>query len=419
MAGMFYSLEEVVEQLSLTEEQVTQLVKDGKLKEFRDGDKVLFKVKQVQQLAAESEDVVELTEDEDELIPLTDDDDEDLAIDGDLSPAMDDDDADLAIDDVLSPAMDDDDADPAIDGDLSPVMDDDDADLAIDDVLSPATADDEDDLDIEGLNLDISSEGSSIELLLDETMEKTGDLDVLSEDTAPPAPSISGLGEDIDLAELSGADTNVGTTGINVLADTDDEYKLTSDTKSETAAFDADSTGIGSLDDDLNMDSIGSGSGLLDLSLQADDTSLGAVLDDILPAAGEAAEAPLTAEESHMAEEADKIFEEAGDSAVIPQVSETRAMGQYFEPAPDKVSNACGIMLVIPFLALIYAVIVVLMGTKGISPPIVSFAASDGPMGMAIIWLIVISLSIISLLIFAVAALTSGKGEKEDTYQQV
>ena len=389
MAGMFYSLEEVVEQLSITAEQVTQLVKDGKLKEFRDGDKVLFKVEQVQQLAAESEDVIELAVDEDELIALEADDGEDLA------PLAIDDDEELTIDDVPSPATADE-----------------------DELVSLASGDEDDDLDLEELNLDISSEGSSIELLLDETMEKTDDLDALSEDTAPLAPSVSGIGDDIDLAELSGADTNVGTTGINVLADTDDEYKLTSDTKSETAAFETDSTGLGSLDDDLNMDSIGSGSGLLDLSLQADDTSLGAVLDDILPTAGEAAEAPLTAEESHMAEEADKIFEEAGDSAVIPQASETRPMGQYFEPAPDKVSNACGIMLIIPFLALIYAVIVVLMGTKGISPPIVSFAANDGPMGIAIIWLIVISLSVISLLIFTVAALTSGKGEKQDTYQQ-
>ncbi len=372
MAGMFYSLEEVVEQLSITAEQVTQLVKDGKLKEFRDGDKILFKIEQVQQLASESEDVVELAVDEEELIPLGSDDDEDMA--------------------------------------------------PLDEPVSLATGgDDDDDLDLEELNLDISSEGSSIELLLDETMEKTGDLDVLSEDTAPPAAaSVSGIDDDFDLADMSSADTNVGTTGINVLADTDDEYKLTSDTKSETAAFDADSTGIGSLDDDLNMDSIGSGSGLLDLSLQADDTSLGAVLDDILPAVGEGpAEAPLTAEESHMGEEADKIFEEAGDSAVIPQASDARLMGQYIEPAPDKVSNACGIMLIIPFLALIYTIIVVLMGAKGISPPIVSFAASDGPMGMAMIWLIIISLSIISLLIFTVAALTNGKGEKQDTYQQV
>ena len=98
MAGMFYSLEEVVEQLSITAEQVTQLVKDGKLKEFRDGDKVLFKVEQVQQLAAESEDVIELAVDEDELIPLEADDDESPA------PLAIDDDEELAIDDVPSPA---------------------------------------------------------------------------------------------------------------------------------------------------------------------------------------------------------------------------------------------------------------------------------------------------------------------------
>ena len=33
--------------------------------------------------------------------------------------------------------------------------------------------------------------------------------------------------------------------------------------------------------DDINLDSFGSGSGLLDLSLQADDTSLGGILDEI------------------------------------------------------------------------------------------------------------------------------------------
>ena len=55
------------------------------------------------------------------------------------------------------------------------------------------------------------------------------------------------------------------------------------------------------------MESFGSGSGLLDLSLQADDTSLGAVLDDILPAgAEEGGEIPMAGglmdEEDLMAE---------------------------------------------------------------------------------------------------------------------
>lgn len=387
MAGMFYSLEEVIEQLSTTEDAITQLVKDGKLKEFRDGDKVLFKVDQVQGLASESDDVVELTADEEELISLEDDGEE-------LVSLSDDDVAPLAVEE------------------------DEEVSLSVeeDELVSLAPEGDED-LDLEELSLDISSEGSSIELLLDETMENAGDLDVLSDESAIATPDVSGIGEDVDLAELSTADTNVGTTGINVLADTDDEYALTNDTKSETVGFDSDSTGLGSLDDDINMDSIGSGSGLLDLSLQADDTSLGAVLDDILPAAGEG-EAPLTPEESHMADEADKIFEEAGDSSVLPQTPDSGPVVQYFEPKADNASNICGLTLIFPFLALVYMVIVVLMGTKGISPAIVSFAAGDGPMGIAVIWLIVIPLAVILSLTVLITSFAGGKGKKQDVYQQ-
>ena len=81
------------------------------------------------------------------------------------------------------------------------------------------------------------------------------------------------------------ADTNVGTVGINILSGTEDAYKLTEDTKAETQAGDVDE--IEGLDADANLENVGSGSGLLDLSLQADDTSLGAVLDDILPGGDE------------------------------------------------------------------------------------------------------------------------------------
>ena len=40
------------------------------------------------------------------------------------------------------------------------------------------------------------------------------------------------------------------------------------------------------IEDDVNLDSFGSGSGLLDLSLQADDTSLGGILDEIYTSEG-------------------------------------------------------------------------------------------------------------------------------------
>ena len=40
-------------------------------------------------------------------------------------------------------------------------------------------------------------------------------------------------------------------------------------------------SGLKEIEEDVNLDSFGSGSGLLDLSLQADDTSLGGILDEI------------------------------------------------------------------------------------------------------------------------------------------
>ena len=47
MAGMFYSLQEALDKLSMTEDQIKQAVADGKLREFRDGPNLLFKVEEV------------------------------------------------------------------------------------------------------------------------------------------------------------------------------------------------------------------------------------------------------------------------------------------------------------------------------------------------------------------------------------
>ena len=47
MAGMFYTIQEVATKLGKTEDQIKQLVQEGKLREFRDGAKILFKVNEV------------------------------------------------------------------------------------------------------------------------------------------------------------------------------------------------------------------------------------------------------------------------------------------------------------------------------------------------------------------------------------
>ena len=50
MAGMFYSLQEAAEKLNKTEEEIKQIVQEGKLRVFRDGPNLLFKVEEVEAL---------------------------------------------------------------------------------------------------------------------------------------------------------------------------------------------------------------------------------------------------------------------------------------------------------------------------------------------------------------------------------
>ena len=56
MAGMFYSLQETIEKLNKTEEEIKQIVAEGKLREFRDGPSLLFKVEEVEALIPQGQD---------------------------------------------------------------------------------------------------------------------------------------------------------------------------------------------------------------------------------------------------------------------------------------------------------------------------------------------------------------------------
>jgi hypothetical protein len=56
MAKMFYTLEEVAEKLGKTEDQVKEMAKSGQIQEFRDRDKLMFKVEQIDLLAGGDDD---------------------------------------------------------------------------------------------------------------------------------------------------------------------------------------------------------------------------------------------------------------------------------------------------------------------------------------------------------------------------
>lgn len=66
MAKMFYNLDEAAKKLGKTEGEVREMASKGQLTEFRDGDKLIFKVDQVDLLAGDA------GADESGMIPLTD-----------------------------------------------------------------------------------------------------------------------------------------------------------------------------------------------------------------------------------------------------------------------------------------------------------------------------------------------------------
>ena len=306
MAGMFYSLQEVCEKLGKSENEIKQLVQEGKLREFRDGSNLLFKIGDVKALSGG----------EDSEIALSIDDSGELSLaSGQIETAGLE---ELASEDTKA-------------SDLS------------------GTAGARIGEDIEGLSLgELTGEGSELN-----PGDKNG----------------------IEMDELSSEDTKFATAGssINVLGGTEDGYSMTEDTSGETKLVDAEDGGeasLGRLDDDMNLDNFGgSGSGLLDLSLQADDTSLGAVLDDIYPEGGadNGVDTPAVGEVG-VVEEAEKIFE---DADAVSSAAEPRGQAVYVEAVSAGADLTFAIALFVAFLAIIYAgIIITAAAIKEISPGI-------------------------------------------------
>ena len=225
MAGIFYSLQEVCEKLGKSEDEIRQLVQEGKLREFRDGSNLLFKVEDVDVLSGGG---------------------------GDSEIA-------LSIDDS---------------GELS---------LASGQIDTAGLS------ELVGEDTKTSDSSSETDAKIGEDTDLANLTDTKTNEDTEDAQELSM--EELTGEELDSEDTKFATAGssINVLGGTEDGYNLTDDTSGETKLLgDEEEATLGRLDDDMNLDSFGgSGSGLLDLSLQADDTSLGAVLDDIYPESSE------------------------------------------------------------------------------------------------------------------------------------
>ena len=340
----YYDMQEVADKLRKTEEEVQELVKDGRLHQYMDSGKSVFKIEEVDTLA-------------EEIIGL----------------------------------------------DVSSVG------------LTPDSS--ETDVQLE--------ETAEIQLEPDEDAEeapKPAGPDDMELDIEPDIPgqkeSEGGFGLS-QMGDLTMADTNVGTVGINILSGTGDAYKLTEDTKAETSAEDIDE--LDSLDTDSNLESFGSGSGLLDLSLQADDTSLGAVLDDILPTGAEnGGGADIPVDEVGLVDETEDLLAE-GEPAAQSPIEATAPMGTTAAVIPgaakmaaavDSRTNIFGVLMFLPMLALILAAIVLTAAIQNIIPSLMLPLVSNELAGISYIWIGIGGLIILLLLILAFSALAGGGGTK-------
>ena len=223
MAKMFYTLEEVCTKLEKNEDEVRGMVQSGQIQEFRDRDKLMFKVEQIDLLAGGDEDTSDVH---------------------------------LEIENAAS-----------------------------------------------GTDVPMPDEST---LGLADSREATGLID------ASGSAGGSGLGLADSRESISLSDSREGT-GVSVF-DTDH------------GGDEGDKTTVGeSIEEDLGLDAVGSGSGLLDLTRESDDTSLGAELLEEVYSSDENVELPAHASGLFEAASVERPGQEVTTSApssAVPMVME-------------------------------------------------------------------------------------------------
>jgi hypothetical protein len=222
MAKIYYTNDEAMEKLGMTEDEIKSLVRDGKLREFRDAGKVHFKTEDIDKLAAAAPPVSQSDASAESSLPgLSLSDETDMSADSGeitLEPVED-----------LS----------ALSGSGSSIG------------LAPESDDASSASDAGLISLEDSQGGASAEVTLDDSTARS---------------------------DIRKDDTIITSTGVSVF---DDELESEADPAADTVL-------TASASDQVALEGIGSGSGLLDLTREADDTSLGAeLLDEILPGGGE------------------------------------------------------------------------------------------------------------------------------------
>jgi hypothetical protein len=248
MAKMFYTIEEVCEKLGKSEDDVKEMARSGQIQEFRDRDKLMFKVDQIDLLASGPDDTGEVH-----------------------------------------------------------------------------------------LDLEDTSGGSGLDL---------------QEDSA------IGLEESREGTGISVFDTDHGT-GTGAVDETDDQTQ-----EGSAVAVDTEE------DEELSLESVGSGSGLLDLTRESDDTSLGAELLEEVYSGDENIEIPGSAS---------GLFEAAGAESPEPQATggSVAALPMVVESYDGSGSGLGAGLLLGALAALVCVGIIVVVGIDGATPQLAVKMASS------------------------------------------
>lgn len=266
MAKMYYNVEEATARLGCTEDQLRGLVRSGKLREFRDAGKLNYRVDEVDKLVATTGDNAPLSVEDSGELMLTPDDSGD-------QPA------------------------PSKTGSGS-------GGFALEEADAP--------IDLGGSSTSMaalkSGTGSGADLRLSDT------------DTGKEPPK-TGSGAGADILRLDEVDREVGQgmrkddtviTNIGISVFDDDDLEIAADPRAKTLMTGA--------DEHLGLDGSGGGSGLLDLTRESDDTSLGAELLDGIDTGGEA-ETVVSSGGTATQAEAAPVEEDATDASMGPAVS--------------------------------------------------------------------------------------------------
>jgi excisionase family DNA binding protein len=400
MAGMFYSLQEAADKLKVTKEQVADLVKQGRLREFRVGENVSLKVSEVEALMTDqsimppaqppAEPQLQSQPEEQPQQPPQPETIQVPQPQPEIEPEQ------PPQPEAVQELQPQPEAEPPLQAPQQPQPQ---AETKPQPPAQPeAMQEPQPNFELE------PSVGPEPEMAAD-----SGEISL--------APEAS-LGDDTG-DELLNADTFVSGDGINVLGETDgtplDTHEMLAETKGSSGA----EPSLEEIEEDVNLDTFGSGSGLLDLSLQADDTSLGGILDEIYTSeSGQETSETSAIDLAPEAEAAAPIIPEEDMMAgpePMPVVEEMPAMAPavYAAAAPDRLSTWLGYLLWLPVLAILYTAIVAVAGFNKVMPAVLAkLQAIDGPYGVHIIWYIAGGAALLSLAMVGLSLAMGAPGAK-------